>query len=119
MQGSPVTAADAPSILKASRLRAGLTQAELAGRLGISQAAVAKLESPRANPTVDTLDRALRATGHRLRLDAEAHSPGVDESLIRRHLELSPAERIRGIEAMYAQARRLALAGARSRGEHA
>jgi transcriptional regulator with XRE-family HTH domain len=110
---------DPSFMLKAARLRAGLTQAELARRLGVSQAAVAKLESPRANPTVDTLDRALRATGHRLRLDAEGHSPGVDESLIRRHLELSPAERIRGIEAMYAQARRLALAGARSRGEHA
>jgi transcriptional regulator with XRE-family HTH domain len=106
-------------ILKAARRHAGLTQAEVARRLGVSQAAVAKLESPRANPTVDTLDRALRATGHRLRLQAEAHRPGVDESLIRRQLELSPAERIRGIEAMYVEARKLTLAGAQSRGEHA
>jgi transcriptional regulator with XRE-family HTH domain len=115
----PPSAANPASILKAARSRAGLTQAELARRLGISQAAVAKLESPRANPTVETLDRALRATGHRLRLEAETHRPGVDESLIRRHLERSPAERIRGIEEMYVQARRLALAGARSRGENA
>jgi transcriptional regulator with XRE-family HTH domain len=106
------------SLLKDARRRAGLTQAELAQRLGVSQAAVAKLESPRANPTVDTLDRALWATGHRLALDAPERAPGVDESLIRQHLELSPAERIRGIETMYVEARMLALAGARSRGEH-
>jgi transcriptional regulator with XRE-family HTH domain len=105
-------------LLKDARRRASLTQADLADRLGISQAAVAKLESPHANPTMDTLDRALWATGHRLALEAPRRTPGVDESLIRQHLELSPAERIRGIETMYVQARQLALAGARSRGEH-
>ncbi len=42
---------------------------------------------------------------------------GVDESLIRRQLELTPAQRLRGLETMYAQVRELALAGARSRGE--
>jgi len=107
----------AASLLRNARRSAGLTQADLAHRLGISQAAVAKLESPRANPTVDTLDRALWATGHRLTLDAPARGAGVDESLIRRHLELTPAERIRGIESMYAQAQALARAGDRSRGK--
>ena len=106
-------------LLKEARERAGLTQAQLAGRLGISQAAVAKLERPGANPTVDTLEDALWATGHCLAMDAPARRPGVDESLIRRHLELSPSERLRGIEGMYVEARMLALAGARSRGEHA
>jgi transcriptional regulator with XRE-family HTH domain len=106
-------------LLKDARLQAGLTQAELARRLGVSQAAVAKLERPGANPTVDTLDNALWATGHRLSLEASVRRPGVDESLIRQHLELSPAERLRGIETMYVQARMLALAGARSRDEHA
>lgn len=107
----------AASLLKDARVRAGLTQAELGGRLGISQAAVARLERPGANPTVATLENALWATGHRLTLDAPVQHPGVDESLIRQHLELTPAERLRGIETMYAQASMLALAGARSRGE--
>jgi transcriptional regulator with XRE-family HTH domain len=109
--------ADSALLLKEARRRSGLTQADLARRLGIGQAAVARLESTRANPTIDTLDKALWATGHRLVLDAQTRRPGVDESLIRQHLELSPAERVRGIETTYVQARMLALAGARSRGE--
>ena len=108
---------DSASLLKDARRQAGLTQAELALRIGVSQAAVAKLERPGANPTVDTLDAALWATGHALVLDAPPRRRGVDESLIRQHLELSPAERLRGLETMYAEARALALAGARSRGE--
>jgi transcriptional regulator with XRE-family HTH domain len=107
----------AASLIKEARNRAGLTQTGLAHRLGISQAAVAKLERPDANPTVGNLDDALWATGHRLTLDVSPRRPGVDESLIRQHLELSPARRLRGIEEMYSQGRMLALAGARSRGE--
>ncbi len=109
---------ESATLLKEARREAGLTQAELARRLGVSQAAVAKLERPGANPTVNTLDDALWATGHRLTLTAPVRLPGVDESLIRQQLELSPAERLRGIETMYAQVRMLALAGAKSRGEH-
>ena len=107
---------DASSLLKNARQQAGITQAQLALRLGVSQAAVAKLERPGANPAVDTLDKALWAAGYRLTLQATPRSPGVDESLIRQHLELTPAQRLRGIETMFAQARMLSLAAARSRG---
>jgi transcriptional regulator with XRE-family HTH domain len=110
---------DPAALLRDSRRRAGLTQRQLALRLGVTQAAVAKLERPGANPTFQTLAGALWATGHRLELEAAARPGGVDESLIRKQLELSPSERLRGLEAMYAQARALALAGARSRDEHA
>ena len=109
---------DSPaSILRVARRQAGLSQAQLARRLRVSQAAVAKLEHPRSNPTVHTLDRALRATGRRLSLETAPWQPGVDESLIRHQLERTPAERIRGIEVIYAQAHRLARAGRISRGE--
>ena len=108
---------EADAVLRAARIDARLTQAQLACRLGTSQPAIVKLERPGANPTVRTLDRVLRATGHRLELSAPTWSPGVDESLIRQQLALPPAERLRQLERQSAQLRRLTIAGARSRGE--
>lgn len=108
---------DPASLLKEARRQAGLTQAQLARRLGVSQAAVAKLERLGANPTVDTLDDALWATGHRLTLDAPVRRPGVDESLIRQQLELSPAERIRQLDRQATEMSVLVQAGERARGE--
>jgi transcriptional regulator with XRE-family HTH domain len=108
---------EADALVRRARTDAKLTQAELARRLGTSQPAIVKLERPGANPTVRTLDRVLRATGHRLDLDAPNWSPGIDESLIRQQLELPPAERLRQLERQSAELRRLMIAGARSRGE--
>lgn len=84
--------------LKEARRKAALTQTGLAERLGKSQATVASLERPGANPTVSTLDDALRATGHRLELRAVRHTPSVDETLIARNLRLTPAERLAAFE---------------------
>lgn len=108
---------EANALIRRARGAAGLTQAELAQRLGTSQPAIVKLERPGANPTVRTLDRVLRATGHQLELSAPTWSPGIDESLIRKQLELPPAERLRQLERQAVQLRRVAIAGARSRGE--
>jgi transcriptional regulator with XRE-family HTH domain len=102
-------------LIRDARRAAGLTQAALAARLGVSQAAIAKLEREGANPTVQTLDRVLRATGHRLQLIAPAWGDGVDESLIRQALERTPAERIKSVERMHGDMRRLRVAAARSR----
>jgi len=104
-------------LLAGARRHAGLTQAELARRLGISQAAVAQLEAPASNPRIATLDRALRATGAKLTISAEPRERAVDESLIRQQLALTPAQRVRGLEVMYQEARELARANATSRGE--
>ena len=103
------------ALLADARRRAGLTQAELADRLGISQSAVAKLEREEANPTVRTFERALRATGHRI--EARPALPNFDESLIRADLELTPAERIRRLEREAAEIGLIMAAGARARGE--
>jgi len=46
---------DGDSMIKAWREHLGLTQAELAERLNISQPALAKLEKPEANPRRSTL----------------------------------------------------------------
>jgi predicted nucleotidyltransferase/DNA-binding XRE family transcriptional regulator len=62
--------------LRAARLDAGLSQAELARRAGTSQPAVARYESGAASPAVRTLDRLLHATGRRLTLGTEPVAGG-------------------------------------------
>jgi transcriptional regulator with XRE-family HTH domain/predicted RNase H-like HicB family nuclease len=44
----------------------GLTQAELAKLAGVSQPAIAQLESPDSNPTIETLNRVAGAMGARI-----------------------------------------------------
>lgn len=107
----------AAATIRSARLAAGLTQSELGQRLGTSQAAVAQLERPGSNPTVATLERALRAAGRRLELNASRSPPNVDETLIARQLRMTPEQRLAAFEAGYASVRELALAGARARGE--
>jgi ribosome-binding protein aMBF1 (putative translation factor) len=48
------------------RNRAGLTQEELAQRMGTTQPVVARLESGRSRPSMQTLERVAEATGSRL-----------------------------------------------------
>ena len=51
--------------LIAARVRAGLTQAELAQRMGTTQSAIARLESGARLPSVKTLLRFAKATRSR------------------------------------------------------
>ncbi len=48
------------------RSRAGLTQKQLARKMGTTQPVVARLESGRARPSMRTLERIADATGSRL-----------------------------------------------------
>ena len=56
-------------ILKA-RAAAGLTQADVAARIGTTQSAIARLESPvgKHSPSIATLQRYASALGYRLQL---------------------------------------------------
>ncbi|AKJ94805.1 MULTISPECIES: helix-turn-helix domain-containing protein [Thioalkalivibrio] len=54
-----------------ARARAGLSQAEVARRMGTTQSVVARLEGGRSAPTWKTLCRYAEATGRRLRLHLE------------------------------------------------
>ena len=56
-----------------ARSRAGLTQAEVAERMGTSQSTVARLESGGAKPSLSTLKRFATATGARVRITLEAN----------------------------------------------
>ena len=107
----------AGKVLKEARLEAGLTQAELAERLGASQPVVARLESGRANPRIATFERALAATGHRLAVAVEPSGyPPIDETLITGNLRRSPADRIRYFAASYRGVKPLGSAALKGRG---
>ena len=51
-----------------ARLSADLTQAQVAERMGITQSAVARLESGMASPSFTTLRRFAEATGTKVRV---------------------------------------------------
>jgi transcriptional regulator with XRE-family HTH domain len=65
---------DAAATLRRARLRAGLTQAELAARAGTSQATIAAYEGGAKQPTLATFSRLLSASGTQLKVD-EARAP--------------------------------------------
>jgi len=48
------------------RTEAGLTQAELAGRMGTTQSAIARMEGGGVRPTLETLERLASAVGGEL-----------------------------------------------------
>jgi DNA-binding XRE family transcriptional regulator len=56
-------------VLRAAREQAGLTQEELADRLGVSQQAVARAERCESNPTVSLMQRWARACGAELEVE--------------------------------------------------
>ena len=63
--------------LIAARVRAGLTQAEVAARMGTTQSVVARLESGAQMPSVNTLLKFAKATRSRPIINCLPHNPGV------------------------------------------
>ena len=55
-----------------ARVRAGLSQAELAARMGTSQSAIARLESGQTLPSTKSLVRYAQATGSRFHVRLSA-----------------------------------------------
>jgi transcriptional regulator with XRE-family HTH domain len=81
-------------LLKEARRRAGLTQRELAERLGTTQSSIARIESGVVSPTFATLRSAIEACGFEIRVGLGEPDLETD-SLFNQTLALSPAERIR------------------------
>jgi transcriptional regulator with XRE-family HTH domain len=104
-------------LIRDARRSCGLTQAELAKRLGTTQSAIARLEAEGANPRLRTLTRALEACDRAIVLESRPRRSSIDETLVAGRLRLTPEQRIKSFERSYANVREFALAGARSRGE--
>jgi transcriptional regulator with XRE-family HTH domain len=98
--------ADPASIIRNARRQAGLSQAQLASRMGVSQAAIAKFERHGSNPTIATLDNVLTALGQRLVLTTRPQR-NIDETLVFEQLKLPPAERLARLEDLHEWGREL------------
>ena len=84
---------EAARLLRHARKRAGLSQRALAGKAGVAQSYVARVESSAVDPTVSSLSRLLRACETTLEA-MPGSGAGVDRTVMRRLLRLSPAERL-------------------------
>ena len=62
-------------LIREARSRAGLSQAQLAGRAKTSQSAIARYEAGYATPTLATLERILAASGDALVLEVSRRPP--------------------------------------------
>jgi transcriptional regulator with XRE-family HTH domain len=81
-------------LLREARLRAGLTQRELATRARTSQSAIARWESGEVVPSFERLRELIRACGLELTFGLASYDDSYD-SFIERQLRLTPAERVR------------------------
>jgi transcriptional regulator with XRE-family HTH domain len=71
-----------------------MTQAELARAAGVSETTVRRIEAGIVTPRLDTFQQLLAAAGRELVVEARL-GLGVDRTLIRDRLRMTPAERIR------------------------
>ena len=84
-------------LIREARTRAGLTQRQLARRLGTSQPVVARWERGRRSPDYDVVRVAAKACGFELKPELVPLDLQL-ESLLDFMLALSPAERLRSNE---------------------
>src|SRR4051812_40476813 len=90
-----------------ARHAAGLSQRDLAGKVGAAQSSVAKLEQGTANPTMETLVRFADALDCEWRIElvpkvrrdpvVERYKRDVDRTSLRENLTRSPDERLRSL----------------------
>jgi len=83
-------------LVREARTRAGLSQADLADRLGTTQSAVSRWEHGHDEPRLSRLAAILAACGVRAEL-AFAPDDGVDRAQIRQQLAMSPADRLASV----------------------
>lgn len=91
----PDDARAAEDMVRGARRAAGLTQQQLAERLGTTQSVISRWERGHDEPRLSTLAEIARATGRRLHV--ELVDDGVDRTQIRQQLALTPTERLASV----------------------
>jgi hypothetical protein len=103
------------SLVKEARRRGGLTQAELAARIGTTQSAVARLEGGGSAPSLERLSRISRACGLEL-VPTLLPRDDSDWSVASQNLRLDVDDRVRQHQAALRFARAGRVAARRARG---
>lgn len=86
-------------LLRDARKRHGVSQKSLARRAGTTQSAISRIERGGVSPTFGTLSELLHLVGEDLVLTAQPTDSGIDRSLIRANLALTPQRRLeRGLD---------------------
>lgn len=86
-------------LLREARIRHRVSQESLAIRAGTTQSAISRIEKERVSPTVKTLAELLHLLGEDLLLDAREQDTGIDLTLNRGNLTLTPEQRVaKGLE---------------------
>jgi transcriptional regulator with XRE-family HTH domain len=99
-------------LMREARLRAGLTQAELARAAGLSQSAIARWESGRVQPSLETLRDLIRACRLELTFGLANYDDSYD-GYINALLDKTPEARVADAierERVYARIRGKAIA---------
>lgn len=81
-------------LLREARIRHGVSQERLAIRAGTTQSAISRIEQDRVSPSVKTLTELLHLLGEDLVLEVRAQDTGIDLTLNRGNLELTPEQRV-------------------------
>jgi transcriptional regulator with XRE-family HTH domain len=82
-------------LLRDARQRHGVSQQSLATRASTTQSAISRIERDRISPSIETLRELLHLLGEDLVLAAEGRDAGIDRTLNRANLALTPAQRVR------------------------
>jgi transcriptional regulator with XRE-family HTH domain len=103
------------TVIRQARRRAGMTQTELAGRVGTTQSAVARWERGASRPTVERLQALVEACGLELQLGL-ARRDDDELSALRRNLRLTVDERVQRVVQLhrFVEAGRGAMTNSRS-----
>lgn len=80
-------------LVRRARQKAGVSQYELAQRLGTKQPVIARWETGRRSPDYDTVVRAIAACGFEMEPLLSPSDPQTDAQILR-WLEMTPDERI-------------------------
>lgn len=91
------TALDVAGIVRRCRHAAGISQRELARRIGTVQPAVSRWERGHDEPRLSTLEAVARACGSTLSIDVSPTSDTVDLAQLRQNLAMTPDQRLESL----------------------